>query len=114
MKFLKRPAVLLFIAVIINSCTKNNDERAQLVTTNYERFVDSVVKKGKENGIKNWKSIDQEYDKKASELHLEIDKLEDHTNWDKKINSAAAKYERFRNKTIEEKIEREMSEDEIF
>ena len=114
MNFLKLPAALFFIVVVIYSCTKTNDERAQLVTTNYERFIDSVVKTGSENGIKNWNSIDQEYNKKSTELQLEIDKLEDHTNWDKNINSAAAKYEQFRNKTIEEKIKREMSEDEIF
>jgi hypothetical protein len=113
MKYLQLSVGLVFIIITVLSCNKKNDEKSEIVTNNYVRFVDSVVKKGKENGIKNWNSISKEYDKKSNELHIEIDKLEDNTILDEKINTATAKYETFRNQTFEEKLEREMNEDEF-
>jgi hypothetical protein len=101
------PYILLF------SCNTTTDEPAEIATNNYVRFVDSVVKKGKENGIKNWNGISKEYDKKSNALHIEIDKLENNSILDEKINRATAKYETFRNQTFEEKIEREMNSDEF-
>jgi len=103
----------LILSTIFFSCNKPNDEKAEIVTNNYVRFVDSVVKKGNENGIKNWNSITKEYDKKSNELYIEIDKLEDNTILDEKINTATAKYERFRNQTFEAKLERETNEEEF-
>jgi predicted nucleotidyltransferase len=100
---------LVFTVFTFISCDTTNDQKAKLVTNNYVRFVDSIVKKGKENGIKDWTSIAKEYDKKSNELHIEIDKLEDNTIYDTKINTATAKYETFRNLTFEAKLEREMN-----
>lgn len=104
---------LIMSSIILYSCNTTNDQQAEIAANNYVRFVDSVVKKGKENGIKNWNAISKEYDKKSNELHIEIDKLENDTILDEKINIATAKYETFRNQTFEEKMKREMNEDEF-
>jgi len=109
---------ILFLGLVISStilfsCNTSNDQQAEVATNNYVRFIDSVVKKGKENGIKNWNGISKEYEKKSTELHFEIDKLENDTILDEKINIATAKYETFRNQTLEEKMEREMNDDEF-
>ena len=104
---------LILSSIILLSCNTTADQQAEVAAKNYVRFIDSVVKKGKENGIKNWNGISKEYEKKSNELHIEVDKEENDTILDEKINIATAKYETFRNQTFKEKMKREINKDEF-
>ncbi|WP_188050164.1 hypothetical protein [Flavobacterium sp. GP15] len=101
--------ILLSLAIItlsFSSCKSDQQKKAEIVTNNYVRFVDSVTNIGRINAVENWNAIAKSFDKKSNELNIEIDKLEDVTIYDKKINPATAKYENFRNLAFEKKLER--------
>ncbi len=105
------PLLGFFIIIIsFTSCKNDQHLKAEMVTNNYVRFIDSVTNLGTSNAIKDWNNIEKDFDKKSNELNTEIDKLEDITIFDKKINPATAKYEAFRSKTFEQKLKEEEQE----
>ena len=105
---MKKIKILFSIAILtlgITSCKSDQQKKAETVTNKYIQFVDSVTNIGRINAVENWNAIAKSYDKKSNELNIEIDKLEDVTIYDKKINPATAKYENFRNLAFEKKLE---------
>ena len=88
-----------------SSCKSDQQKKAELATTNYVKFVDSIAKQGTGNIIMNWNEISKDFEQKSKELNTEIDKLEDITIFDDKINPATAKYETFRNLALKNENE---------
>lgn len=105
-KFKHLVGILVIIAAL-NSCKSNEEKRAEVVTNNYIRFIDSVTTNGTIDALTNWNAIQKCYEKKSNELNLQIDMLEDTTIFDEKINAATSKYETFRNLIVEKKLKRE-------
>ncbi|SHG04668.1 hypothetical protein SAMN05444396_10415 [Flavobacterium segetis] len=113
MKYLKLQLLLLLVLITLISCKSENELKAQKVTKDYVSFIDSVRKGDNDHAIANWSAIAREYDMKLIKLNLEIDKLEDNTIFDKKINAATAQYESFRNKIFEKKLSLEKEQESI-
>ena len=88
-----------------SSCKSDQQKKAELATTNYVKFVDSIAQQGTANIIMNWNEISKDFEQKSKELNTEIDKLEDITIFDDKINPATAKYEAFRNLALKNENE---------
>ena len=104
MKYSTSLLSLFFITISITSCTSEQEKTATVVTDNYVRFVDSIVNLYPDSAQVHWKTIDKNFEKKTSEINVEVDKLEDNHNFDAKIDSATAKYEAFRNSIILQKL----------
>ena len=102
--------VFIMITISFTSCKSDQYKKAEIVTNNYVHFIDSVTNINTNNAIKDWSSIQKDFEEKSNELNIEIDKLEDITIFDKKINPATAKYETFRSKTFEQKLKEEAQE----
>ena len=100
------------LAIAFTSCKSDQQKKAEIVTSEYVLFIDSVTSKGTANAMENWDAIARDFDKKSNKLNIEIDKLEDITAFDKKINPATAKYEAFRNLTFEKKLRKEQQEEQ--
>ena len=114
---MKNPAPIvgfLMILIAFTSCKSDQQKKAEIVTNNYVRFIDSVTNKGTIDAVNNWKKIAKDFDKKSSELNIEIDKLEDVKIFDKRINPATEKYEAFRNLIHENNTEQKAEELEIY
>ena len=95
------------VAISFTSCKSDQYKKAEAVTYNYVRYIDSVTNKGSSNAVKDWKKIAKGFEKKSNALNIEIDKLEDVKIFDNKINPATAKYEDFRDLIFEKKLEKE-------
>ena len=93
------------ILMTFSSCKSDQQKKAELATTNYVKFVDSIAQQGTGNIIMNWNEISKDFEQKSKELNTEIDKLEDITIFDDKINPATAKYEAFRNLALKNENE---------
>lgn len=91
------------IAFSFTSCKSEEEKRVELLTEQYVRLVDSITQKNT-NTVANWPSIEHYFEKKTSEINVEVDKLEDNHDFDAKIDSASAKYEAFRNSIILQKL----------
>ncbi|MFE3870799.1 hypothetical protein ACFX5F_06140 [Flavobacterium sp. ZS1P70] len=96
---------LFLITIPFASCTSEREKTAQIVTDNYVHFVDSIVNLNTDSARANWNRIDKDFEKKMSQLNIEIDKLEDSRDFDAKIDSATAKYETFKISVILQKIQ---------
>jgi hypothetical protein len=92
------------IAITFTSCKSEDEKRAEIVTNDYVRFVDSIIHKSDVDALANWPTIDNDFEKKTNELNIEIDKLEDSHDFDAKIDSATAKYEAFKISIILQKL----------
>ena len=92
------------ITIAFTSCKSEQEKKAETVTNNYVRFVDSITNKNAVDALTNWSTIDKYFEKKSNELNIEIDKLEDSHDFDAKIDSATAKYEAFRNSILQQKL----------
>lgn len=84
-------------AISFTSCKTETEKRAEIVTDNYIRFVDSITDKTGADASANWSTIEKYFEKKSNELNSTIDNLDDTSAFDAKIDSATAKYEAFRN-----------------
>ena len=92
------PLLVLFLLVIFfTSCKTETEKRAEIVTANYVRFVDSVTHKTTADAAANWYNIEKYFEKQSNELNCTIDNLDDISAFDAKIDSATAKYEVFKN-----------------
>ncbi|SHM12132.1 hypothetical protein [Flavobacterium xanthum] len=98
---------ILIIANALHSCESNEEKKAEIVTNNYIRFIDSVTTSGTNDALTNWNTIQKCYEKKSNDLNLQIDLLEDNTIFDEKINAATSKYETFRSLIMEKKLKQE-------
>lgn len=92
------------IAFSFTSCKSKEEKRVELLTEQYVRLVDSITQKSTNTALANWPSIEHYFEKKTSEINVEVDKLEDNHDFDAKIDSASAKYEAFRNSIILQKL----------
>lgn len=99
------------IAITFTACKTEDEKRAQLLTENYVRLVDSITDKSAEDAAANWRSIEQYYETKTEEINFQIDKLDDNHDYDAKIDSAIAKYESFKNKIFLKKLRAQSSTD---
>ena len=98
------PLLGLFLLVIsFTSCKTETEKRAEIVTDNYVRFVDSVTHKTTADAAANWSTIEKYFEKQSNELNCTIDNLDDTSAFDAKIDSATAKYEAFRNSILQQK-----------
>jgi hypothetical protein len=95
------------IAFSFISCKSEQEKRVELLTNQYVRLVDSITQKSNDTALANWPSIEHYFEKKTSEINVEVDKLEDNHDYDAKIDSATAKYEAFRNSIILQKLNME-------
>lgn len=104
MKKLIKSTGLLTILLAFVSCTSEQEKKAERLTDNYIRFVDSVAAIPTDEAAAKWDQIEKIYDKKTNQLNTEVDKLENKTAIDKKINEAEARYENFKILIIEKKV----------
>ncbi|UFH45241.1 hypothetical protein LNP27_08835 [Flavobacterium galactosidilyticum] len=100
-------ALLSFFTILItfSSCKSDQQKKAELITKNYVKFVDSIASQETTNITKNWNEISKDFEEKSKELNTEIDKLEDITIFDDKINPATEKYEALSNLAFQKKTE---------
>ena len=91
------------LAISFTSCKTETENRAEIVTDTYIRFVDSVTHKTTADAAANWSTIEKYFDKQSNELNSTIDELEDTAAFDAKIDSATAKYEAFRHSIWQQK-----------
>lgn len=98
---------ILSITIIFISCKSENEKKAEIVTNNYVRFIDSVTNINYLDAIANWKTIEKYYEKKSDQLNTKIDRLEDTSVFDAEINPATAKYEALRNSILQRKTKLE-------
>ena len=63
------------ITISFTSCKSDQYKKAEIVTNNYVRFIDSVTNINTNNAIKDWSSIQKDFEEKSNELNIEIDKL---------------------------------------
>lgn len=98
------PLLGLFLLVIFfTSCKTETEKKAEIVTANYVRFVDSVTHKTTADAAANWSNIEKYFEKQSNELNCTIDNLDDTSAFDAKIDSATAKYEVFKNSIPQQK-----------
>ena len=90
-------------AISLTSCKSETELKAEIVTNNYIRFVDSITDRTTADASANWSTIEKYFEKKSNELNIAIDNLEDNDAFDSKIDSATAKYEAFRKSILKEK-----------
>lgn len=95
---------LSLITIPFTSCTSEQEKTVQVGTDNYVRFVDSVVNLNTDSAQANWNRIEKDFDKKSTQLNIEIDKLEENHDFDAKIDSATVKYEAFKISIIHQKL----------
>lgn len=100
-------ALVSFFIILIafSSCKSDQQKKAELVTNDYVKFVDSIANQGTNNITRNWNEIAKDYEEKSKELNSEIDKLEDITIFDDKIDPATEKYEVIRNLAFQKKMQ---------
>ena len=89
--------VFLFTTITFTSCQSEQEKKAEIVTTKYVRFIDSVTNKTTADAAANWSIIEKHFEKQSTELNSTLDILEDTAAFDSKIDSATAKYEAFMN-----------------
>jgi hypothetical protein len=104
MKKLIKSTGLLTVILAFVSCTSEQEKKAERLTDNYIRFVDSVAAIPSDEAAAKWNEIEKIYDNKTSTLNTEVDKLENKAKLDKKINEAVARYENFKILIIEKKV----------
>lgn len=102
-KVIKSIGVLTILLAIV-SCTSKQEKKVQQLTDNYIRFVDSVAAIPADEAATKWNEIEKVYDKKVNQLNREVDKLDNKSAIDKKINEADARYENFKIIIIEKKV----------
>ena len=105
MKTLVALLSFFIITITFSSCKSDQQKKAETVTNEYVQFIDSIASKGANNAVSNWNEISKDYEEKSKELNTEIDKLEDITIFDDKIDPATAKYEAIRNLAFQKKMQ---------
>lgn len=93
MKTIIKSLSLVAILISFTSCQNEQEKKTEALADNYVKFVDSVANINQEEAIQNWDAIQENYEKKTTELNSEVDKLEGNSNLNKKINAANSKYE---------------------
>ena len=106
MKPLVAQLSFFIILITFSSCKSDQQKKAELVTNNYVKFVDSIANQPTNSITRNWDEISKDFEEKSKELNTEIDKLEDITIFDDKINPATEKYESLTNQAFQEEIEK--------
>ena len=103
MKNLKQIIVgVLGCTFILASCT-NEKTKAEELSDNFVKYVDSISNVQSENAIENWETIENKFEAAKNDAANEIDKLEDKMNFEERVNSATLKYEKFKMDVLAEK-----------
>lgn len=103
MKNLKQIIVgVLGCTFILVSCT-NEKTKAEELSDNFVKYVDSISNVQSENAIENWETIENKFEAAKNDAANEIDKLEDKMNFEERVNSATVKYEKFKMDVLAEK-----------
>lgn len=93
---------ILGCTLILASCS-DEKTKAEQMSDNFVKYVDSVSSVQKENAIENWNEIESEYEEAKQNANREIDQLDDRMEFEEKINTATAKYEQFKSDVLAEK-----------
>jgi 23S rRNA pseudoU1915 N3-methylase RlmH len=93
---------ILGCTLILASCS-DEKTKAEQMSDNFVKYVDSVSSVQKENAIENWNEIESEYEEAKQNANREIDQLDDKMEYEEKINTATAKYEQFKSDVLAEK-----------
>jgi 23S rRNA pseudoU1915 N3-methylase RlmH len=93
---------ILGCTLILASCS-DEKTKAEQMSDNFVKYVDSVSSVQKENAIENWNEIESEYEEAKQNANREIDQLDDKMEYEEKINTATAKYEQFKSNVLAEK-----------
>ena len=93
---------ILGCTLILASCS-DEKTKAEQMSDNFVKYVDSVSSVQKENAIENWNEIESEYEQAKQNANREIDQLDDRMEYEEKINTATAKYEQFKSNVLAEK-----------
>ncbi|MEM0543112.1 hypothetical protein WFZ85_10840 [Flavobacterium sp. j3] len=94
MKTILKTFTTLTVLLSIISCQNPQEKKTEELANNYVKFVDSVANIDQEQAIENWDAIQKMNENKTAELNIEVDKLEDKTQLNAKIDSATIKYEK--------------------
>ena len=93
---------ILGCTLILASCS-DEKTKAEQMSDNFVKYVDSVSSVQKENAIENWNEIESEYEQAKQNANREINQLDDKMGFEEKINTATAKYEQFKSNVLAEK-----------
>ncbi len=93
---------ILGCTLILASCS-DEKTKAEQMSDNFVKYVDSVSSVQKENAIENWNEIESEYEEAKQNANREINQLDDRMEFEEKINTANAKYEQFKSDVLAEK-----------
>lgn len=101
MKTILKTFMTLTIIAFLTSCQNPQEKKTEELADNYVKFVDSVANINQEQAIENWDAIQKMNENKTAELNIEVDKLEDKTQLNAKIDSATIKYDKCQLKLME-------------
>ena len=113
MKTIIKSLSLVAILISFTSCQNEQEKKAEQLAHNYVKFVDSVANIDQEEAIENWDAIQEDYESKTIELNSEVDKLEDKSKLDEKINAATSKYEDCQKRLMELKAKYDVENNAI-
>jgi hypothetical protein len=113
MKTVIKSLSLVAILISFTSCQNEQEKKAEALADNYVKFVDSVANIDQEEAIQNWDAIQENYESKTIELNNEVDKLEDKSKLDEKINAATSKYEDCQKRLMELKAKYDVENNAI-
>lgn len=88
-------AIVLTLLILFSACQSKQEIKAEDLTTDYIRFVDSIADTSVNHSVDQWVEIQKYYDQKIKLLNTEVDKIEDKTNYNDRINNASSKYEHY-------------------
>lgn len=113
MKTIIKSLSLVAILISFTSCQNEQEKKAEELANNYVKFVDSVANINQEEAIQNWDAIQEDNENKIIELNSEVDKLEDKSKLDEKINAATSKYEDCQKRLMELKAKYDVENNAI-
>ena len=103
MKYLNQIIVgILGCTLMLTSCS-NEKTKAEKMSDNFVKYVDSISSVQKENAIENWNHIENEFEQAKQNAAVEIDQLENKMDLEEEINTATVKYEKFKSDVLAEK-----------
>lgn len=108
MKTIFKTLSIAVVLISLTSCQNEQEKKTEKLTNNYIKFVDSVANIDQDKALENWNTIQETYELKTTELNNEIDKLENKSVWNEKINAATFRYEECQKKLMDIKVKNEL------
>lgn len=103
MKNLKLTFVLIATAALLTACKDEKQENAQKSLAAYTKYVDSVSAIAKEEAVKNWIIIEDDYARLKKEAENNLANANDKTELQNSLNNSTTKYEEFKTDVMSEK-----------